>query len=96
MQEPLSIAPLANPHEHLSFLVPIPMKRLLLTVRDAHQVGAVIEVLPGIHLAAKLSFENNAIVGHPLRQVVIDLPDQSVVVANVTGNSEQEREHGTG
>lgn len=97
MQEPLCITPLANPYERLSFLVSIPMKRLLLAVRATRQVGAVIEVLPcRIHLAAKLSFENNAIVRHPLRQVVIDLPDQPVVVADVAGNSKQEREHGTG
>jgi hypothetical protein len=49
-----------------------------------------------MHLAAKLPFEDNAIVRHPLRQVVVDLPDQPIVVADITGNSKQEREHGAG
>ncbi len=97
MQEPLRIAPFANPEERSSFLISIPMKRLLLAVRDARQVGAVSEVLLcRIHLAAKLPFENNAIVRHPLRQVVIDLPDQPVVVADIPGHSKQKREHSTG
>jgi len=43
------------------------MKRLLLAVGDGREVGAGAELLPcRIHLAAKLPFENDAIVRHPL------------------------------
>ncbi len=96
VQEALSIAPLADPHECLPFLISIPMKRLLLAVGEARQVGAGGERLAcRVHLAAKLPFEDNAIVRHPLRQVVVDLLDQTVVVADIAGNSKQEREHST-
>lgn len=97
VEEALCIAPLAHPHEGLSFLISIPMKRLLLAVGDARQVRASVELLPcRVHLAAKLPFENDAIVRYPLRQVVVDLPDQPVVVADIARNSKQEREQSTG
>jgi len=97
MQDALCIAPLANPNERLSFLVSIPMEHLLLAVGDVPQVRAGVALMPcRIHLAAKLPFENDAIVRHPLGQVVIDLLDQPVVVADIAGNPKQEREHRTG
>lgn len=71
------------------------MKRLLLAMGDTRQVRAGGELLPcRIHLAAKLSFENDAIVRHPLRQIVIDLPYKPVVVADIAWHSKQKREHG--
>jgi len=89
--------PLANLCERLPFLVSISMKRLLLAVRDTRQVGAVVEMLPcRIHLTTKLSFENNAIVRYPLRQVFINFSDQPIVIANVARDAKQEGEHGTG
>ena len=97
MQNSLGIVPLANPYERLSFLISVPMKRLLLAVRNVIQIGAVSEVLPGrVHLAPELSLENNAIVRHPLRQIVVDLLDQPVVVANVPGDPGEESEHSAG
>lgn len=97
MQEPLRIAPLANPHKRFSFPISIPMKCLLLAVGDSRQIRAGGELLPcRIPLTAKLSFEHNAIVRDPLRQVVIDLSDQPVVVADVAWDAKQERQHSTG
>jgi hypothetical protein len=64
------------------------MECLLLAVRKTHQIGAVVEMLPrSVHPTLKLSLKNDTLVRDPLGEVVIDLPDQPIVVADVSRDS---------
>lgn len=97
MQKPLGVTPFADARQRLPFLVSIPMEDLLLAVGNSGQIGAGIDLMSSrIHSTSKLSFKHYALVGDPLRQVVINLSDEPIVVPDISRHAGHQSEYGTG